>query len=213
MSEETGLEKVAGSLPVAGAAAILSAVVGSPIAALLPVLTSTLADGRHKRRVEAALGSIQKELNELGDALINLSDAQFKFINESVISILHSPDDQKIEYLKQGIRQSSAHDRLNLHEASLVSRALRDITVEELSFLIECQGSKIMFHKNPKEGCITVSKLTYDGELATGLISLGLLTKSQGEGTWDDDGSYIFTPIALKLIETVSESNRIAKSV
>lgn len=204
MREETGLEKISGSLPVAAAAAIVSAVSGSPIAALLPVLTSTLANTRHKKRVEAALNSIQNELSDLGEALNNLSDAQFKFINESVINILHSPDDQKIEFLKKGIRQSSAHDRLNLHEVSLVSRVLRDITVEELSFLIECQGNKIVFHEHAKEGFINVSKLTYDGERATGLISLGLLTKEQGEGTWDDDGAYVFTPIALKLIETVS---------
>jgi len=204
MSEETKLEKIAGSLPVAGATAIVSAAVGSPIAALLPVLTGALANGRHKKRVEAALDSIQEELSALGEGLNNLSDAQFKFVNESVISILHSPDDQKVEYLKKGIRNSSAHDRLTLHEASLVSRALRDITVEELSFLIECKGSKVVFHENPTEGCINVSKLTYDGERATGLISLGLLTKEQGEGTWDDDGAYVFTPIALKLLETVS---------
>jgi len=204
MNKETGLEKVAGSLPVTGATAIVSAVVGSPIAALLPILTSTLANGRHKKRVEAALNSIQDELASLGESLNELSDAQFKFINESVITILNSPDDNKIEYLKQGIRKSSAHDRLNLHEASLVSRALRDITVEELSFLIECQGSKIVFHENPTEGCINISKLTYDGERATGLVSLGLLTKEQGEGTWGDDGAYVFTPIALKLLETVS---------
>lgn len=204
MSKETGLEKVTGSLPAAGAAAIVSAVVGSPIAALLPVLISTLANGRHKKRVEAALSSVQEELTSLGASLIDLSDAQFKFINESVINILHSPDDNKIEYLKQGIRQSAAHDRLNLHEASLISRALRDITVEELSFLIECQGSKMVFHQNPVEGCINVSKLTYDGERATGLVSLGLLTKEQGEGTYDDDGAYVFTSIALKLLETIS---------
>ena len=204
MTKETSLEKIAGSLPVDGAMAVISACVGSPIAALLPVLTNTLVNGRHKQRIEAALGSIQDELSTLGEALNSLSDAQFKFINESVVTIIHSPDDNKIEYLKRGIRNAAANDRLNLHEASLVSRILRDITVEELSFLIECQGSQIVFHTEKIDGFINIAKLTFDGERATGLVSLGLLTKRQAEGTWDDNGAYVLTPIAFSLLEIVS---------
>lgn len=204
MSNETDLEKVAGSLPVAVTATMISCIAGSPIASLLPVLTSTLANERHKKRVEDALTDIQHDLANLDKKFKLISDAQFKFINESVISILHSPDESKIKFLKQAIHTSVAYDRLNLHEASLISRTLRDITVEELTFLIECQGSKIVFHKNETEGCINISKVTYDGERAIGLISLGLLTKENGEGTWDDDGAYVFTPIAIKLLQTIS---------
>ncbi len=206
MDKETDLEKVAGSLPTTAASTLLSAVIGTPIAALLPVLAGSLASGRHKKRVEKALVEIESNLKNLGDRINDLSDAQFKLINEAVVTILHSPDDLKVDFLKEAIRKSCVTDRLNMHQATLTSRALRDISVEELTFLIECQGKDIVFHENKVDGCINVKKISLDGERATGLISLGLLTKEQGEGTWDDHGKYVFTPLAKNILELVSTS-------
>lgn len=207
MDNETGLETVLGSLSTAAASTVLSAVVGTPLAALLPVLAASLANGRHKQRVEGAIADIEARLEGLGDQLNAISDAQFKLINEAIVTILHSPDDRKVDYLKEAIGKSAFSDRLTMHEATLISRALRDVSVEELTFLIECQGQDIVFHENTIEGCINIKKMSFDGERATGLVALGLLTKAQGEGTWDDSGKYIFTPLAKKLLELVSPVN------
>lgn len=204
MDSETNLEKISGSLTTAATATIVSAVVGTPLAALLPVLVNTLASKRHKERVEGALADIQSDLDSLGSRLSEVSDAQFKLINEAVITILHSPDDAKIEQLKTVIRNSSIQERLTMHQAILISRTLRDASVEELGFMLECQGSDIVFHENKVDGCINVEKITSDGEKATGLVSLGLLTKEQGDGVWDDHGKYVFTPLAKELIQLLS---------
>lgn len=203
MKQPTDLEKVTGSLAVVGTATIAAAIAGGPAAALLPLLLATLASTRHKKRVESALSQIEKDLNKFPDKLENISDAQYKFINESIITILHSPDDSKIEFLKNGINRAAVNDRINLHQAGLLSRILRDITVEELTFLIECSGKKIIFHETPKDGYISIKKLSMDDERARGLISLGLLTKEVADGIWDDNGTYIFTSASEKLIELV----------
>ncbi len=205
MEKASKFETVAGSLPAQLGTTAIAAVYGGPAAALLPVLFGTLANKRHKKRVEIALEDIEKQIHALGDQFNNISDAQYKFFNESLITMLHSPDDKKIEYLKIGIKRSLAKDRLNLHEAGLVSRILRDITVEELCFLMECEGKKIVFHNNPKHGCLNIDKLSLDGERAIGLIGLGLLTKEQGEGMLSDEGIYVFTPISEKLVELIRD--------
>lgn len=204
MKKASNIEKLSGSLATSGGATIIAALSGGPIAAaLLPLLTSTLANGRHKKRMEAALKDLEEQFKKMGDQLNHITDAQYKFINESIITMLHSPDDAKIEFLKEGIKKSAASDRISLHEAGLISRILRDITVEELTFLIECNGQKIVFHTNPVDGCLNISKLTSDGERATGLIALGLLTKGQYEGVLADDGEYLFTPISKKIIDLI----------
>lgn len=203
MEKATELEKVAGSLTVSTAATITAALAGGPIAALLPILTATLANQRHKVRVEKALSQIEKDLSEHSNTLQNLSDAQYKFINESIITILHSPDDLKINFLKKGIQQASARDRIDLHQAGLLSRILRDITVEEITFLIECKGNKVIFHEEPKTDCLNIKKLSIDEEKARGLISLGLLTRETEGVSWDGKDVFVFTKISEKLIELV----------
>ena len=203
MNKATSLEKVVSSLTVGGAATLTAAIAGGPVAALLPLLITTLANDRHKKRVENALSQLDEDLSKISDKLENISDAQYKFINESIITILHSPDDNKIEFLKNGINQAAVNDRINLHQAGLLSRVLRDITVEELTFLIECSGKKIIFHDAPKDDCINIKKLSVDDERARGLIALGLLTKEVAEGLWDDHGIYVFTTLSENLIELV----------
>ena len=204
MNEKSHLEKVTESTITQSSVTALAAILGGPVAALLPLLTTTLAHGRHKARVEAALLELDYNLSQLGNKIKTISDAQYKFINECVITISHSPDDDKVRFLLDAAVNSSAHDRLNLHEAGLISRVLRDITVEELSLLIECNGSKLVFHDTQLDGCINIERNSLDYEKSTGLIGLGLLSKEQAEGTWDDHGKYVYTNIASKLIELVS---------
>ena len=138
VEKSTIVESVSSSLAVGSAVTITAAIVGGPVAALLPLLMTTLANGRHKKRVESALDELNEELGRISEDLTAISDAQYKFINESIITILHSPDDAKIKFLKTGINNAMVSDRIDLHQAGLLSRILRDITVEELTFLIEC---------------------------------------------------------------------------
>ncbi len=203
MKKESLLEKTTGSLATSTGSALIAAVTGTPVAALLPVLTATLANGRHKARVEEALSDLNDKLTAHGEEISKISDAQYKFINESIVTILHSPDDKKIEYLKNGIVNFDSTSRMNLHNAGLISRVLRDITIEEIAFLIKYKDMKIGFHEQSDNGCINFDKRSKDGELATGLIGLGLLTKETAEGLWDDDGAHVFTSLALKVLDVI----------
>ena len=96
----TLLEKITGSLPVQGSLAVVAALSGGPLAALLPVLATTLASQRQAKRIEAAISQIQDALRGQEEYLEQMSDAQYKLINEAVLTILHTTDDNKIALLK-----------------------------------------------------------------------------------------------------------------
>jgi len=61
MKPPSKLEKSAGSLTVQAALTAVAAAAGTPLAALLPVLATTLAAGRQKQRVVATL----TEMNDI----------------------------------------------------------------------------------------------------------------------------------------------------
>ena len=55
MQKKTVLEKVTGNLIVESTLTLAAAVSGVAVAALLPLLTNTLAEGRHKKGFKFAL--------------------------------------------------------------------------------------------------------------------------------------------------------------
>jgi hypothetical protein len=64
----------------------LAAYSGGWMAALLPVLSNTLAQGRARKRVEAALNDVNDRLAAMAGRLQGLSDAQYTAIGR-VVSI------------------------------------------------------------------------------------------------------------------------------
>jgi hypothetical protein len=203
MEKESKLEKYSGSLPVNITVSTIAALAGGPVAALLPILTGSLANKRHQNRVIKAIKDIESDLSEVIDKVQELSDAQYKFINETIITILHSPDDEKIKYLKEAIKNSMLSTNLELHDAGVISRVLRDITACELVFLIENHKTKIVFHDNENKEYKKISPFSEAGEKARGLINQGLFAKEGPEGTWDDDATYIATPLSDKIINLI----------
>jgi hypothetical protein len=185
----------------------IAACLGGPVAALLPVLTNTLANERQRKRVEDALLEIEERLSVIEDIRESLSDAQYKLINELVISILSTADDAKIKHLKCAVFNAPLQDALNMHDATVISRVLNGISIGELTFLLECHKKKIIFHKNSMEGFYNINRFSDDGERATGLVNLGLLTRSGAEGTASDVGAYHFTPLADKLVQLIVSDN------
>ena len=83
LDKPTALEKVSGNTGTEIAATLLAAFSGNPVAAILPVLTNALASGRHKQRVEKAINEIGAVLEEHSELLRNISDQQYKLINET----------------------------------------------------------------------------------------------------------------------------------
>jgi hypothetical protein len=201
MKSPSLVEKTSGSLTVTAGATALAAVIGGPVAALLPVLTSTLANGRHQKRVELVLSDINDRLLKIERFEDNITDAQFKFISEVVISILNTPDDSKVSYLKDAVFNASLNVSLSMHHATVISRVLNSMSVSELAFLIQCHGNNLLFGKHTHDGFYNIDKFSHDGECALGLISLGLVARSSAEGDMSDIGAYHFTPLAGKVVE------------
>jgi len=207
MKGETGLERIAGSLPVELGATIIASLAGGPAAALLPVLTNTLASGRHQARVKDALDSLEQELQKVRGDVDKITDAQYKFISETTLSILHSPDDQKVEYLKSAIVGALDVPDISMHDAVLSSRIVRDMSVSELKFVLDYIGSIICTDSDPQESEVQVdTKEGNFGSIISGLQSLGLLTTVQGMVFGVTD-RYYFTPLARTIAEIFSSES------
>lgn len=203
LKPKTKLEKVAGSLVTESALTILSVVTSSPLAALLPVLTKSLASERHRQRVEDALADISTVLECYSEVLRNLTDSQYKLINETVLTILQTTSLEKLKYLQNVVQNGLQAADLSQQDVTVLSRVIRDISAEEVDFL--CRNfsyQRIQLGVTSgdvlSDTVLTVSAGGQDELLISGLISLGLII-SAGP-TMDDSGLLRFSNGVPKLI-------------
>ena len=198
----TLLEKITGSLPVQGSFAVVAALSGGPLAALLPVLATTLASQRQAKRIEAAISQIQDALRGQEEYLEQMSDAQYKLINEAVLTILHTTDDNKIALLKVVVRNSPTVANISDFEATALSRLLRDLSAEECHFILDnFQRERIGLVVEETKVSNRAAEHRIDsreGAVVAGLASLGVLVAAGG--TYEDLGTFRFMPITAKLI-------------
>jgi len=197
----TTLEKIAGHTLTEATMTAIATLSGTPLAALLPVLSNTLANGRHKARVEAALAEVDSTLNKHAEALAKLSDSQYKLINEIVLALLHTTHTEKIEYLKRAIGNSLTQDVFQPQEAVVLSRVLRDISAEEADFLVNnFQYDRVWISDtdNLAPSLRVVHPGLNDELVVSGLVSLGLLLSA--EATRGPGNQLRFSPIVAKLL-------------
>jgi hypothetical protein len=164
------LEKVAGNTCTEIAATLLAGFSVNPFAALLPVLTNALASGRHKSRVEKSINEISAVLDEHSDLLRNITDQQYKLINETVLSIFNTVDTYKFKYLKRVVRNTLYDKNIKSQEAVLLSRVILDMSAEELRFLVENYSYKRIQLSKMKVVDDTKEVLQVDPESRDGLI-------------------------------------------
>ena len=192
----------------AGLSAI-SALAGGPLAALLPVLASTLASGRQTKRMAEALVAIDNLLKAHGSILSNITDGQYNLINETVISLFHTTCDEKIKYLRNVVNNSLEHADLTSQYSVQLSRLIRDISADEVSFLIEnFRYKQIRFfaagdasaasYKSIEDAVLYIDLGTKSGHVASGLIDLGLITQAGFDDVYSE--CWRFMPISAKLI-------------
>lgn len=177
----TRLERVAGGLPVEATATVIAALAGGPLAAMLPILTSSLASERQRERVELYLRDISLILQNQEDSLRSLSDAQYKLINEAILASLQTTQTEKLQILRTVVRQSLSLRDVEPQEAILLSRIIRDISAEEALFVIRnfsYRGVHIAAAPEApgEEGILQVRAGSRDELLVSGLLSLGVLT-------------------------------------
>lgn len=205
----TLLERVTSGMPVNAALTAIGAAVGTPLTALLPVLSQSLAAQRQKQRIETALQEIDAVLRQHEDALKSLSDEQYKFINEAIVALLSTTNVQKMTLLRNAVQNGIKNKDLPSHEAAFLGRVVRDISAEEVLFLTQNFSyeriwlSEIDPSENAKS-TLAVKPNTNEGQIVLGLISLGLITTA--EPTYDDSGLLRYTPFAAKVIALLSET-------
>lgn len=205
LKEATALETISGSTGFTIAATLLSAFSGNPVASLIPVLTNALASNRHKKRVEEAIKEISIILESHADELKNISDAQYKLINETVLTIFQTIEQEKLFYLKNIINNTVSEEEIESHEAVLLSRIIRDISSDEMKFLIkefryeyieiggQYEYSETLFLKEDSQ----------DALIANGLLGLGVMSRTV---QLNDSGNRLkFSNIATKLIALLKE--------
>jgi hypothetical protein len=210
LSPPTVVEKASGHVATEAALTLVGALSGSPLAALLPVLGKSLASKRQQKRVEDALIHIDTTLNEHAEALRNLTDSQYKLVNEAILALLQTTSAEKIEYLRRAVHNSLVVGcGILQQEAVVLARIVRDISADEADFLVKnfhydrIQLASVSSEHEQK--VLTVAPESQEGLVATGLVSLGLL--SAAEPTWDESGLLRFSPIVAKLLVLLRESN------
>ena len=199
MEKESIIEKISGNPLLNLGTTALSAAAGGPLAALLPLLAVTPAALRHNKRIEKAFEEINLKLNEMGSKLNDISDSHYKLVNEVVSSILRTTDEKKIDYLKKAIKNGLEMSSLDEKSATSLSRIIRDITANEVAFLLKSVSYKLIYVnlENKDDGSLTVCKNTNEYELLSGLLALGLVTLTSTHAAVD---AYYFSSIAYDVV-------------
>lgn len=210
MEKASAGENFMGNVVTKGAAALLAATTPYvPIAAMfLPILCDSFAQGRYQERIVNAINELNSELVEQQAKIDNLSDAQFKFINETISTFLQTMEEEKLVYLKRAIRVCVTASDMTHIEASVLSRIIRDISVDEVRLLASSSGYEgIVIVRSDDETDYAQRRAMLrdtpeNNTLVSGLISLGLVVL-------DDNvfgNTYGFTPIVKKLLALMNET-------
>ncbi len=202
------LENFSGSLVTESALTVVAAFAGGPLAPLLPVLAKSLAANRQQARIECALFDVQQTLAAHIDKVQALTDEQYKVVNEAILAMLQTTQTEKLQYLRNVVSNALDPQELNAHDAIVLSRIVRDISAEEVEFLLSSFASEGVLLSEPQQvpraddKRILVPPNSKDALLVSGLLSLGLLAPP--ETGWDG-GTMTFTRIVGKLIALLKQ--------
>ena len=207
LQRPTALERLTGNVLTEAAATALAAHIGGPLVALLPVLGKSLASERQRVRVEQALVDIQQLLDQQAQAVRDLTDAQYKLINETILTFFQTTDVKKLQHLRLVVQNALASTSIEPLEAAVLSRIIRDISAEEVDFLaraFQYDAIRLTNFEEPDEsGVLKVNLASPEARCVSGLISLGIL--ASGGGAYVDLGQFRFMPIAAKLLAVLRQ--------
>jgi len=203
LPKATALEGIAGNLLTGSAMALAASC--SPMGPLLPVLAGALACGRQAERLKGAFETVQKTLQAHSDAIRELTDEQYKLINEAILAMLHTTDPRKLEYLQQAIEGSLTCPEIVPLESAVLSRIVRDISAEELDFVLRNFEHELLAigqdMQSKDEKVLLIEDGTRDALAATGLMGLGILVPAGS--TWKVTGKLRFAAVTVKLIALI----------
>lgn len=112
-------------------------IVGGAVGSLIPALAGIPASKRHSDKVNQAFVEINEKLEQEIESLKNINDEQYKIICETLGSLARTVELEKIEYLKTIVISSVSYSDYFGYESIQLSRIVRDISSQEIRFLIE----------------------------------------------------------------------------
>ena len=134
---ETAVEKVTihvATKTAANAVALLGATI-TPLAAFVPFLVDALASGRQGKRLEQMFASLTETIALHSEQIQQISDDQYKFINEPVSAAFYTIDERKLEILKTAATNAFKDKDAVSNVADALSRIIRDISAPEAAFI------------------------------------------------------------------------------
>lgn len=197
----SAIERVAGSKSAEIVLTAVAAYAGGILAPLLPVLGKSLAADRQRARVESALASMHSTLELNAKAVEQLTDDQYRIINEAISAVFSSTSKQKLDLLHHVVVNALKPLAYGPHDAAVLSRILRDITPEEASFLARTfnfESLQIIDADIQLDKVMRTKPSSEDSRCIQGLLSLGVLWRT--EGNLDGAALLQFTPHAAKLL-------------
>jgi hypothetical protein len=206
MNEKSSLEKAASNLPVnvvANSIGILGSTI-TPLAAFVPFLVQTLASGRQTQRLEKMFGELTAVIESQSEKLRELTDDQYKLVNEAISAAFYTVDEQKLALLKHSVIAAINESDIVASASDALSRAIRDISTEEAKFIVNnYHHSKLTITTQEISGVDSHAILPGSNEelLMSGLISLGLLFSKE---PYMDIVIYEWSPLVAKLIRLLT---------
>lgn len=199
-------KRAAGSAIAEGALTMLAAFTGGVIAPVLPVLSKSLAAALQER-IEGFANEVANILSRHEAAIKDLSDEQYKLANEAVLAALHTTQAEKLAYLKNVVENAVISKNFGAHDATMLSRVIRDISADEACFLarsFQYEGVHLLptDETTPLGGnVLAVRHSAPDAIAVAGLLSLGLIKPPSGGF---DSGVLRFSRPAAKVLALLS---------
>ena len=211
MNEQSKVEKVSSGLPVnlaANAIGVLGATI-TPLAAFVPFLVQTLASGRQAQRLEKMFGELTTAIESQSDKLKELTDDQYKLVNEAISAAFFTIDEQKILLLKNAVITAIQEPDIAHSSSDALSRVIRDISVEEARFIVRYYKYSSLFISSHEETSgiedsddgHVIPLGSNEEAVMSGLVALGLIYSKMPVF---DGVRYEWSPLVAKLVKLLT---------
>lgn len=163
-------------------------------------------------KVSTPASRIQVEIEHVlkkHESLINeLTDDQYKVINEAVSSALYTINQEKLSYLVQVVNNAAQEGSYCQGASDHLSRVIRDISADEILFLlrsVQYEGVAVTDSDVKNDTLLKIPPGSHDELLMTGLLHLGLVFAK--DSTWSFQ-VYKWSPIVRNLIALLESNNQ-----
>jgi len=209
--KESAVEKVTSNVATkaaANAVALLGATI-TPLAAFVPFLVDALASGRQGKRLEQMFASLTETIALHSEQIKQISDDQYKVINESISAAFYTVDERKLELLKTAAMNAFMDKDAVSNVADALSRIIRDISASEAAFISQnfSYGLVVIAEESYPEieglKTLSISPESEEEIILSGLINLGLLYSKKSR--WDLMG-FEWSPLVVKLLRLLKDA-------